>query len=1017
MAAFGGRKVRSLLRILATRRGRFVSHDELTDMLWGDHPPRNPAANVQVLINRARRAAGRGDLIVTGASGYSLTTSPDCSVDAEEFMTAVDRARVYPQSALDILSDALRAWAGDPLAEDLYEDWAVDYRSRLLRVRQLALEQAATLAIDSGRASMAVEFASTAAQCEPLREVAVLTLVRAMAATGDPIAALNRYEEFRHLLAAEMGLDPSESAVALQRELLTAGSSWVPVSHPVPRSVQFDALPFVGRERELTQIISAPGSTGRHLAVVTGSSGSGKSRLLQEFATAVRSTTIRAVLAERDEPWSLARSLVREILAGDATADHELPGALRSALAAIVPELDVPSPMRPDPESTRSLLVESTVRLAATIRGSVLIVDDLQWADASSLALLTAVFARVPDLAVVLAHRPEEVGTDSDVRRFLDQLTPTVRVTLPPLGPGDIRALIGDEQFASVLADVTDRSPLALTEVIRALVADGLVGRDADGRWRPTASGAIERSRAVAASGQRQAIAVRADRQAPQARELLNLLALLAREVATSTLAEASGLEERALLAMLTAAANAGLVRMGEQGWASAHDMITEVLAGRLTPAERGRLHTLIARALDNAEADPAERARHWLGAGDSRRAAHAYAAAAERALGSVADREGAELATAGLGVAPPGELSARLSEARAQCRARLGDISGARIDLRAALTAYPAGPVRARLLGRLASLASGADDLVRAAELAELALLEAGSDQAARAGALEIASVLDMNLDRRDRAEQRAGEALAIYQQIADAPGTARILDARAMATFLAGEVRAGSALLARVANLFEDSGDLTRVITPRSTSGHGSVFGGRAQEGLQVTSAALELARTLGHPEGQTYSLWHRTEALAALGLHAESLANAHEALSIALELGHRGWTATAWRATGIAHQSAGDLDRALAAFFESLAVSEHLDLFASWAASRAASVLIALGRLDDAAPLVERALGQGPPLGQYEARLARAELAAARFDEIAVAVAVDALRFADAGGVQQGRARLVELAAAEV
>ena len=45
-----------LLRILMTRRGEFVSHDALTEMLWGDRPPSDPVANLQVLVNRARRA-------------------------------------------------------------------------------------------------------------------------------------------------------------------------------------------------------------------------------------------------------------------------------------------------------------------------------------------------------------------------------------------------------------------------------------------------------------------------------------------------------------------------------------------------------------------------------------------------------------------------------------------------------------------------------------------------------------------------------------------------------------------------------------------------------------------------------------------------------------------------------------------------------------------------------------------------------------------------------------------------
>ena len=55
---------------------------------------------------------------------------------------------------------------------------------------------------------------------------------------------------------------------------------------------------------------------------------------------------------------------------------------------------------------------------------------------------------------------------------------------------------------------------------------------------------------------------------------------------------------------------------------------------------------------------------------------------------------------------------------------------------------------------------------------------------------------------------------------------GAARILDARAMATFLNVSIRAGTELLDRVAHLFEDSGYLMRTVTPRWTRGHGLVL-----------------------------------------------------------------------------------------------------------------------------------------------------------------------------------------------
>lgn len=197
-SAFGGRKVRTLLRILATQRGSLVSHDALTDMLWPGQPPADPAANLGVLVHRARHALGDASLLVTGPGGYALADGDACRVDGEEFLASVAACqRLAGRQALAGYRSALATWGGEPLAEDLYADWATDYRRRLAQARQEALERAAGLAIEFGDPAVAVELAATAAQSEPLRERAALTLVKALAAAGDPAAALEQYDAYR----------------------------------------------------------------------------------------------------------------------------------------------------------------------------------------------------------------------------------------------------------------------------------------------------------------------------------------------------------------------------------------------------------------------------------------------------------------------------------------------------------------------------------------------------------------------------------------------------------------------------------------------------------------------------------------------------------------------------------------------------------------------------------------------------------------------------------------------------
>lgn len=287
--------------------------------------------------------------------------------------------------------------------------------------------------------------------------------------------------------------------------------------------------------------------------------------------------------------------------------------------------------------------------------------------------------------------------------------------------------------------------------------------------------------------------------------------------------------------------------------------------------------------------------------------------------------------------------------------------------------------------------------------------------DRVARARALEVASILDMNLGAPDRSWERASEALEIYTRLGAADGVARIMDARAMATFLDGRITEAIAGFRTVSQLFTDSGDLLRVVTPQSTLGHALVFNSKAEAGLDSIEAALELARSLGDREGQSYALWHRSEALAALGDATGALASARESLAIAELIRHRGWTATALRGCGIAHACAGDLDAARAAFSRSLDMSAGLPLFRSWAASRLAIVDVRRGHDVAAGPMVELELNEGPPLAHYEARLAQAEQAAADAAPDRIRIAQDALALASAGGHIVSVPRLSALASA--
>ncbi|MGH3516446.1 MAG: BTAD domain-containing putative transcriptional regulator, partial [Haloechinothrix sp.] len=685
--AFGGRLPQTLLRLLATRRGSVVARDVLVDALWPEHPPADPMANLNVLASRVRKATGAPWLVTAAGGGYLMPARQDCVIDAEQFLAEVKAgcallAADRHAEAITALETALTRWIGEPLAEDRYADWAQPYRRMLDQERHRALQDAAASALVLGDGARALRWAEQAVTAEPLREAAALLRIRALAACGDPAGAADAYFAFRRLLADETGLEPSPAAAALHQRLLR-GELGAPRHRPAarqkPAAPSLSELPFVGRDQELGIILRHVQLSGTVL--LAGVSGVGKSRLLSEVARrAVRPVlSARAFRAERDEAWSLARHLLRECLAADVSAVAELPERIVFALADVLPDLEeirrLPSLMI-EADSRRALMIEGALRLVGASRGRPLVlIDDLQWADASSLGLLDRIRARLPQVGMVLAYRPEELPPEGPLPELLAHSEATSVLTVEPLDADAIGHLVTDDAIVAGLVDGTDRTPMAIVEVIRALAGRGALARRDDGRWAPTAPGVELLVKEVARAGQERAIQRRAADLSVEARELLRLLALLGRETPARVLADVLGRVQLEVLDKLDDLAHAGVARLGERGWATAHDLVAESVVAGLDRPTRGVLHGMLARALIADDAEHAEVARHLAGAGDADAAARAYAAAAQDGLDRFANQEARQLASAGLALKPKAAVRAQLLEVRAESNARAGDL------------------------------------------------------------------------------------------------------------------------------------------------------------------------------------------------------------------------------------------------------------------------------------------------------------------------------------------------------
>ncbi|MGH2690437.1 MAG: BTAD domain-containing putative transcriptional regulator, partial [Actinomycetota bacterium] len=488
---------------------------------------------------------------------------------------------------------AISRWA-DPLAEFAYDDWAGPFRERIERTYLLALQGRAAAAIGAGRPAEAIAFAERAAARARLHEPSHLLLVKAKAAAGDAAGALTAFDDFRRLLADELGIDPSVEAFEVQQWVLR-GARPVDARASPGAVTQPHTLPFVGRRHELEGILALLARHPSSIVLITGAAGSGKSRLLAEVGQRLDGPVLsaRAYLPEMDEAWALGRSLLRQVLEIDPQAAVRLPGRTAAALADVVPELGDTAPVATaDAETLRALALEGAGRLLRGIPGATVVADDLQWADATSLRLLWRLIRDGGGPSLLLAFRPgPEMDAFTDSLRDHAPGSVVHRVEVSELPAEGIEELVGDDALAGLIADATDRMPFAVSELLWDLLDRRLIVLVRDGRWTPARAGSLETATTIARAGRRRTIVQRLEQQAVLGRKLVGLLHLLARETPSRVLARILDADEMGVIGELETLARSRLVEPGPRGWALAHELVGESFDFGVDPADRTSLH------------------------------------------------------------------------------------------------------------------------------------------------------------------------------------------------------------------------------------------------------------------------------------------------------------------------------------------------------------------------------------------------------------------------------------------
>lgn len=651
----GAPKPRMIVASLAMAAGRAVSADALVDRLWGDEPPRGASGTLQAYIAGLRRLIepdraprARPTVLVTETAGYALKVD-SADMDARAFEQRVEQARasigplassylpdasavsdaVLAKAAGDLAS-ALTLWRGEAYADLGDHPDAVVERQRLGEQRLLATEDLVVVRMARGEhAAVSAELESLTVRY-PLRERLWALRAVALSRSGRQAEALNVLTLLRRTLDEELGLEPTASLRDLQTSILRQDPSLDLPASPVVaaprRRSRSDGLPVLpdwpmfGRTESLQALVDrldlAETGTPQFTSLI-GEPGIGKTRLASELGV---------IAADRGAL----------VLVGRCSQDDGAPAlwpwtSVLGELGASLPEL---SRSGGDPDAEQFLAWDAICRHvtdAAADRLVVLGLDDLHWADHSSLRVLRHLcdVAQVGRLLVLATWRP----------------------TPPPTGT---LAEVADA-FArrhGLRLELAGLSTAEAADVVRAVGDIGLGPEDMEslrGRTEGNPFFLVEYARLIGQQGTRateelpQAVADVVHRRVEQlpsdTRTLLALASVVGRDFDLTVLAATAELDELAALDRLEPAFAAGLVRdVGGDQFRFSHALVRDGVYAELAPSRRARVHARVAASIEanaRAAARTSEIARHWGLAGPSNngRAWAAASLAAEAAV------------------------------------------------------------------------------------------------------------------------------------------------------------------------------------------------------------------------------------------------------------------------------------------------------------------------------------------------------------------------------------------------
>jgi DNA-binding SARP family transcriptional activator len=221
LVTISAKKSQAMLAFLAVRPGQLVSRDKMAGLLWSSTAPEQARQSLRQTLSTLRK-----ELAQVSPQKLLLEEGDFLSLDASlVYVDVVEFESLVAAGTAESLDPATRLYSGDFLDgfmidEERFDQWVIAERDRLHRLALRAHTHLVEMLTRGEAIDEAISVAQRSLRIDPLQEAMHRTLMRLFLQSGDPLNALQQYDNCAKILRRELDVEPDSETKALQQEIV-----------------------------------------------------------------------------------------------------------------------------------------------------------------------------------------------------------------------------------------------------------------------------------------------------------------------------------------------------------------------------------------------------------------------------------------------------------------------------------------------------------------------------------------------------------------------------------------------------------------------------------------------------------------------------------------------------------------------------------------------------------------------------------------------------------------------------